>query len=215
MYVIIPAYNEGVRIAQVIEKLLVYTKNVVVVDDGSSDTTFAVAQKSGAITLRHKVNLGKGAALKTGCDYALSKGATQIVVVDADGQHEPDDLPKFFEALKDNDIVFSYRLQSKTMPAVLKFGNWFINKILNILFGVDVKDSQCGYRAFSAGTYRKVRWRATDYYMETEMLIKTGREKLTYTQIPIETIYADSYKGTTVIDGVKIVLKMVGERFLG
>ena len=213
-YVIIPAYNEGNRIENVITKTRQYAENIIVVDDGSSDDTFQKAKKQGVTVLRRLVNLGKGAALKTGCDYAFKQGAEQFVVLDSDGQHNPDEIPHFLSALDNYDLVFGYRQQSPTMPVVLKFGNWFINKTLSTLFKINLNDSQSGYRAFTRKAYEQVRWEANDYYMETEMVIKAGRKKLLYTQIPIETIYGDKYKGTTVLDGVKIVVKMLSSKVL-
>ncbi|MBI2573080.1 glycosyltransferase family 2 protein [Candidatus Woesearchaeota archaeon] len=213
-YVIIPAYNEGKNIGQVLTKTVKYipSTHIIVVDDGSKDHTSQEAQKHDVITLRHNVNLGKGAALKTGCDYALTKGATRIVVMDADGQHDPAHIPHFFELLDSHDIIFGKRIITKSMPFVFRFGNTFINQVLRVLYGIKVEDSQCGYRSFNANIYPKIRWRVTDYFMETEMIVNAGKAKLTHTQYPIETIYGDRYKGTTVIDGVKIVLKMIAWR---
>ena len=95
------------------------------------------------------------------------------------------------------------------MPIVLRFGNWFISNIASILYGVSLNDTQCGFRAFSKESYIKIRWNATDYSMESEMISRAGKQKLKYVQIPIQTRYADKYKGTTIIDGIKIVLNMV------
>lgn len=212
-YVIIPAYNEGQRIIYVLKKAKEFTPNVIVVDDGSKDETYSYAQRAGAIMLKHEVNLGKGAALKTGCDFALSKGAAKLIVLDADGQHEPEEIPNFLKALNGHDLVYSYRKAPKSMPFVLRFGNWFINKTLNVLYHTDIKDSQCGYRAFTSEAYRKIRWGSRDYFVETEMIMKACQNRLKYAQIPIETIYADKYKGTTVLDGVKVVLKILGGKY--
>ncbi len=208
-FIVIPAYNEGLRIAPVLRKVKQYSANVVVVDDGSSDNTCQLAKSEGVTVIRHSVNLGKGATLKTGCDYVLETGAERIVVLDADGQHEPREIPKFFNALNSVDIVYSFRQESFRMPLVLRFGNNFINNVLRSLFKVNIHDSQCGYRAFTAEAYRKVRWEATDYFMETEMIIRASRNKLRYNQLPIQTIYSDRYKGTTILDGVKIFCKLV------
>lgn len=213
-YIIIPAHNEEKNIAEVILKAKNHAHHIIVVDDGSSDHTSRQAKEAGAQVLRHQVNLGKGAALKTGCDYAISRGAKRIVVMDADGQHQPGDIPKFLSALEENDIVFGARKVPKSMPFVLKFGNSVINKTLKILYQMKIEDSQCGFRAFTASTYQKIRWDAQDYYVETEMLIKAGKNKLRHTTIPIATIYADNYKGTTVLDGVTIVMKMIGWRLV-
>lgn len=209
-YVILPAHNEAGNIELVISKIKKHHKNIIVVDDGSRDNTAEIAKKLDVIVLKHAVNLGKGSALKTGCDYALYQGAKRLVVIDADGQHQPKDIPKFLSALEEQDIIYSYRKPSGTMPFVLKFGNKFINTTLNTLCRTKIKDSQCGFRAFTAEAYKKIRWSSQDYYMETEMIIKASKHRLKYSQIPIETIYGDRYKGTTVIDGVKIVLKIIG-----
>jgi glycosyltransferase involved in cell wall biosynthesis len=207
-WAVIPAYNEEKSIANIIKKTKKYITNVIVVDDGSKDKTKEVAEKSGTIVLRHIVNLGKGATLKTGCDYAVKKNAKYIVVLDADAQHDPDDIPRFIEKLKKYDIVFSYRKLSKKMPFVLRFGNWFISRVIRVLYNVDLIDTQSGFRAFTRETYKKIRWNASDYSMESEMISKAGKQRLKYVQIPISTIYSDKYKGTTIIDGIKIVLNM-------
>ncbi len=208
--VIIPAFNEGKTIFEVVTKTKKFAQNILVVDDGSQDNTAIEAAKAGATVLKHKVNQGKGAALKTGCDYVVQQGAQKIITMDADGQHDPKEIPLFISALDQYDLAFGSRKAPKSMPAVLKFGNKAITKTLQTLYGVTVEDSQCGYRSFRADAYKHLRWEATDYYVETEMAIRAGKKKLKHTIIPIETIYADKYKGTTVFDGVGIVVKMIG-----
>src|SRR3989338_10885159 len=94
-WVVVPAYNEEYNILSVIEKINKYTSNLVVVDDGSKDNTHLISSKITKHALKFKLNLGKGCALRAGCDYALSKGAKNIVVIDADGQHNPDLIPVF------------------------------------------------------------------------------------------------------------------------
>lgn|SRR3989338_1966236 len=212
--VVIPAHNEEKNLAAVLQEVGKYTPHIIVVDDGSQDSTKEIAEQHHALVLKHPVNMGKGAALKTGCDYALEQGAKNIIVMDGDGQHEPKEIPKLLNALNGHDIVFTHRQQATSMPFVLKFGNWFINQTLKTLYGINVKDSQCGFRAFHAETYKKVRWSTRDYYMETEMIVNSGKHRLNYTEIPIETIYGDKYKGTTVVDGMIIVSKMLSWRLL-
>src|SRR3989344_243677 len=213
-FVVIPAHNEGSKIASVLAQVKKHADNIIVVDDGSSDDTAEIAKQLQITVISHSINLGKGAALKTGCDYALEKMADRIVVLDADGQHEPKEIPLFFETLKEADIVYSFRKDSSRMPLVLRLGNSLINSVLKSLFSISIQDSQCGYGGFTAAAFRKVRWTATDYFMETEMIIRASKNKLRYVQIPIETIYSDNYKGTTVFDGVKIFCKMVWGRLL-
>lgn len=208
VYIIIPAYNEGKRILDVIKKVREYAKNIVVVDDGSKDNTYNIAKKTSVDVLKHIINLGKGAALKTGCDYAIKKGAKKLVVMDADGQHDPSEIPNFIKNLNNVDIVFGYRTLKK-MPLILKVGNWFINESTKLLYGLDLRDTQGGYRAFRSNCYKKIRWRANDYSMESEMIANVGKHRLRYKEVPVKTIYEDKYKGTTVLDGIKIVFNMV------
>ncbi len=209
VWIVIPAHNEEKHIGKVIKETKKFANNILVVDDGSQDKTSFVAEKSGAFVLKHIVNLGKGAALKTGCEYAIKKGAEKIVVLDADGQHDPKEIPNFIKALNKADIVFGYRRLNRNMPFVLRYGNWFIFFMTKLLFGLKIVDTQCGYRAFTSGAYNKIKWDSQDYSMESEMIAKTGKAHLRYSQIPIETIYSDKYKGTTVIDGIRIILNMV------
>ena len=209
IFAVIAGYNEDEHINKVVKETRKYVDKVIVVDDGSKDKTKEMAKKANAIVLRHLVNLGKGAALKTGCDYALKNKADIIIAIDADAQHDPDEIPKFMKNIKSHDIVLAYRKQSRNMPFVLKFGNWFINKTINYLYSIKIKDSQCGYRAFTAKAYKRLKWRASDYSMESEMIAKIGKYKLSFKEIPIETIYSDKYKGTTIMDGIKIVFNLL------
>src|SRR3989338_4915757 len=209
VWAVVPAFNESRNLPQIVKKIKKYVQNVVVVDDGSNDSTYDAASGTGAVVLRHMINLGKGAALKTGCDYAVENGAEFMVVLDADAQHDSDEIPSFLEKLKEYDIVFGYRKLGGDMPFVKRFGNWFISQAIKILYNIRLFDSQSGYRAFSMEAYQKIRWSVSDYSMESEMIAKAGRHRLKYAQIPIKTIYSNASRGTTIIDGVKIVLNMV------
>ena len=210
-FAVIPARNEEKNIAKVIRGTKKYIGQIIVVDDGSDDRTYEIAKGCGVFVLRHLINLGKGAALKTGCDYAIEKGAGMIVVLDSDGQHDPEEIPNFINTLKENnlDIVFGYRKMDERVPFVLKTGNRLINFATKVLFGMDMHDTQSGFRAFSSEAYKKIRWKSHDYSIESEVVSKTGKNNLKYKEIPIKTIYSDGYKGTTIIDGLKIVANML------
>ncbi len=209
-FAIIPAYNEEQHIAAVISGVRKYLKDIVVVDDGSSDQTYEAAGKTGAAALKHVINLGKGAALKTGCDYAVEHGAEWLVLIDADTQHDPAEIPNFLKKLEEgNEVIFGYRIINSSMPAVLRFGNRFITSCTRFLYGMRLHDTTCGFRALTAEAYKKIRWEAAGYFVEAEMIANVGKEKLSFAEVPIQTIYSDKYKGTTVMDGVKIVGNMV------
>lgn len=209
IFIIIAAYNESKHISNVLKEIKKSYGNIIVVDDGSKDNTFEVSKKERVIVLKHIVNLGKGAAMKTGCDYAIKNNADILVLVDADGQHEPKEIPEFLKKIKEKDIVFGYRTFNKKMPKILSFGNKFINFVTKLLYGLNLKDTQCGYRAFTARAYKKIRWQSLDYSMESEMIANAGKHHLKYAQVPIATIYSEKYKGTTVLDGIKIVMNML------
>jgi UDP-N-acetylglucosamine---dolichyl-phosphate N-acetylglucosaminyltransferase len=211
-YVIIPAHNEERNLGAVLDKTkkVVGKDRIIVVDDGSSDGTVVEAKKKGVKVLRHVINLGKGAALRTGSSYAIKKGAKAVVFMDSDGQHDPKDIPRITGMLKDNDIVFTYRdRKSVHMPLIKKLGNGLIDFTMSLLFGIEVTDTQCGYKAMTTGTYRKMALMSNDYGIESEMVAKTGKHHLKFTQLPIQTVYVDKYKGTTVFDGVNIMLKIL------
>jgi UDP-N-acetylglucosamine---dolichyl-phosphate N-acetylglucosaminyltransferase len=205
-FIVIAAYNETAHIAGVVKRVREQGyRNIIVVDDGSRDDTRSVAAKAGAIALRHMVNLGKGAAMKTGCDYAVREGARAIILVDGDGQHNPEELPKFLKALQNHDIVFSYRKKTGKAPLVRKMGGQFINLLFKLFYRIRLQDSICGYRAMTAAAYRKVRWNSRDYSVESEIIARAGNAGLRYTEVPIATVYHDKYKGMTVIDGVAVL----------
>jgi UDP-N-acetylglucosamine---dolichyl-phosphate N-acetylglucosaminyltransferase len=215
VWVVIPAYNENKHISDVIKKTKKYCKNIIVIDDGSKDDTYDLAKDLNVYVLKNIVNMGKGAALKTGCDYAIKQNAKLIIVMDSDGQHNPEDIPNIIKKIENNDILFTYRKFSKDMPFVLKLGNMMINRFTRLLYRINLKDTQCGFRAFTSIAYKKIRWNASDYSMESEMIAKAGKHKLKYVEYPIETIYSDKYKGTTVIDGFKIIFNMIKLKFGG
>ena len=215
-WVIIPAYNEEKNVVKVIKGVRKHTENIVVVDDGSKDDTYNVAKKSGVIVLKHIINLGKGAALKTGCDYILErKKAHKILFIDSDGQHDPKEIPRFIDELNRTDIIFGTRKFDENMPLIFKLGNTIINVATRLLYNINLKDSLCGYRAFRAGIYKKIRWDASGYSVESEIIAKVGKNNLKYKEIPIDTIYSDKYKGTTILDGIKIVIDLIFWRLRG
>lgn len=216
---VIPARNEAKRIGAVIERTLPFVDQVIVVNDGSTDDTLAVVQSlqsSKVIVLHHQVNLGKGAALKTGCDAAVRLKADQIICLDADGQHNPTSIPAFLAALNagDTDIVFGMRAFNSKMPMMMLVGNQLLSECIKWFFKVMVHDTQSGFRAFTAVAYQRLRWHSTGYEAETEMIVRTGQYQLRYTEVDIDTIYHDSYKGTTVLDGIKIFLHILRWKFI-
>jgi len=214
VFVVIPAFRESKTIGKVVESTKKFVKNVVVVDDGSEDSTADISRKAGAIVLTHIINLGKGAALKTGCEFALRQGADIFIFMDADGQHDPADISKFINSLKGVDVVLGKRILRKKMPFILKFGNKFLDIVISLLYGEHISDSQCGYRALTKRAYGRIMWQSREYSVETEMIAHLLCNKLKYKEIPIKTVYLDKYKGTTPLHGFKILYELIKWRIL-
>jgi len=208
---VVPALNEEKRIEEVLRRLRKHVDKIIVVDDGSRDKTSEVSRRY-ALVVRHIVNLGKGAALRTGCKKALEFKPEYIFFVDADGQHDPGEVPKFVKKLEEGYELVQGVRSYKKMPFLKKIGNWMINFLFKALFGLNVSDTQCGFKAFKAEVYPKIRWSSNDYFVETEILAKAGMSGLKYAEVPIKTIYREKYKGITAVDGLKICAKIVALR---
>jgi len=219
--VVIPAFNEEERVGPVLKELGSTGLPVIVVDDGSTDRTNEVLSKlkvesEKLIVLRHRVNLGKGAAMKTGAEAAFGLGADAVIFMDSDGQHKPQDLPKFIEALNSQkyDVVFGSRNLSFGVPLVRYLGNKFASVLVALLFGKYVSDLLCGYRAVTKRAYKKIDWESTGYAVETEMAIKTAKYRLKHCEVQVQTVYLDNVKGVTVIDAFNILIDVVRWRIL-
>lgn len=214
--VVIPAYNEAERIGKVLQEAQKYASLIIVVDDGSTDQTAKVAQKFKVKVLRHQINLGKGAALKTGCEAAFGMGAKIVVAMDSDGQHKPEDIPRFIKTLKEKkvDLVLGSRNPSVGMTLIRILGNKIDSFLIARFFGIYVTDPICGFRAFTKKAYQKLAWESPGYAVETEMVAKAGLEKLSFVEIPIETLYTDKYKGVSILDAYKVLFDVFKWRFL-
>lgn len=207
--IIIPAYNEEYYLPDLLERLKTYKKQAIIVDDGSTDKTFDIACKNGFTVLHHLVNLGKGAALKTGCEFVLKKGGEYIIFMDADSQHCVDDMGNFIRALEKNQFVIGQRRINLDIPLIRFLGNKLTSFFFNLLFRAHIEDPLSGFRAFKTDIYSRIRWESSGYEVEVEMLVRAIKNKVKITKIPIETIYIDRYKGVTILSAYKILFSML------
>lgn len=147
-----PAYNEAHAIAEVIKGCKKYVDRVVVVDDGSTDNTVDIAESLGAYVVRHEINRGYGAALRNCFEAARNLGAGAMVIIDSDGQHDPSEIPQLLEPLKQGfDLVIGSRFvngNGKNVPIYRKFGMKVLDVATYIAGGLNVTDSQSGFRAY-------------------------------------------------------------------
>jgi len=213
IWVIIPGINEEKYIAAVLKKVLKQTENIIVVDDGSTDSMREIAKKYTEHVLSHSVNLGKGAALKTGCEYAFKKlGAEAVIFIDSDDQHDPEEIPLFVKTLETADAVFGVRSFNEKMPLFRIILNRLASLIILLMFGKYIPDIPCGYKAMSKSAYKKLAWNSADYAVEMEIAARTAKYKVNYLTIPIKTIYHNFDRGMTIIDTVRMITKVVGWR---
>jgi len=205
--IVIPAYNEEGLIGDVIKSVpsLIKVKNArfgiqtLVIDDFSKDKTRQEALAAGARVLRHTINLGAGAATRTGLVFASrhAKEFAYVITIDADGQHKVTDIERLVKfAIKSNaDMIIGNRLHEgnkESMPLHRRFGNWGLTFISQILFGIKVKDTQSGLRLIKADAVGALADYTIDRYgFCTEMLWIASRRKLDVQEIPISVLYSE------------------------
>jgi len=195
--VCIPAYNEEVKINDVVKKALLYVDKVVVCDDGSSDNTATVAKKAGAVVVSHKTNQGYGAAISTLFDYCRKNNVEIMVTLDGDGQHNPDQIPDLISVIiKHNvDVVIGSRSlkDDKNLPSYRKTGIKIITSTINSATNLKVTDSQSGFRAYSKTAIDVIRPTESGMSVSTEILLKISNNGLSMAEVPITV----SYNGDT------------------
>jgi len=210
---VIPAYNCATSVGDVVRGVRQHLERVVVVDDGSADATAIAAEHAGATVSRLEPNRGKGAALRHGVELALAgtPGPAAVLLLDADGQHDPADVPSFLAAWDagEGDLLIGTRMRAaEDIPRARYWTNRIGSRILSWMTGWDVEDSQSGYRLVSAALMRRLLpFGARGYAVESEMLIKAANRRARLAQVPIRTIYEGNpshYK--PLLDTVRISL---------
>lgn len=220
---ILPAYNEGKVIAAVVKNLKLifaqspYSYEIIVVNDGSRDETAKEAEKAGATVISHILNSGAGSATATGLSYAQQMGFDIATTSDADGQHNPEDVRKGVDLLikRDVDLLIGSRLiDSRGMSRVKIVGNKGLSTLTNILFRINVTDSQSGLRVFSRKALESLRWKTSGYEFCSEMLWRAKQQDLKIDEYPIKVIYTDysKAKGQNNWNGINIVKSLVKRR---
>jgi glycosyltransferase involved in cell wall biosynthesis len=189
---VLPCYNEAHNLSQLLAGLRTQLPNIFVVDDGSTDSTTPVAASAGAKVLRHPTNAGKGKALRTGFAEARAGGFTWALVMDGDGQHSPDDIPKFFACAAQTRarLVVGNRLNDAgKIPPVRRFVNRWMTAQLSRLGGRQLADSQCGFRLIHLETLAGLSLQADHFEVESELLLRWVQAGLPVEFVPIQVIY--------------------------
>jgi polyprenyl-phospho-N-acetylgalactosaminyl synthase len=216
VYIILPAYNEHQTIGAVLETLLRHSYTVVVIDDGSEPSLLPIVKKYPVYYLRHSVNLGQGAALQTGIDFALQKDAGLLVTFDADAQHDVNDIGRLLQELSEGqfDIVMGSRFMQNashnltmTRKLVLKMARY-----VNFVFtGLLLTDAHNGIRAMTRRAAEKIRIEENRMSHATEILSQINRQKLDYKEVPVAVYYTaySNKKGQSLWNSFRIFFDLI------
>ncbi len=190
---LIPFYNNAKTVDATAEKTLKYLRHCILVDDGSTDGgAETLRDRPGQVLLKHTANQGKGAAVMTGAKYALQHGFKYVLQIDADAQHNPDDIPEFLSTLRENPgtVIIGYREFDHTTPKSSRFGRWFGTLWFRIeTLGVPIKDTQCGFRIYPAPIFNTLDIRCSRMDFDVEILILAAQHGIKIIEIPIQVRY--------------------------
>ena len=214
-YVVIPAFNEGAVVSEVVAGVVRFCPDVVVVDDGSRDGTGALAEAAGAKVVQHAINLGQGAALQTGITYALGRGCRYVVTFDADGQHDPQEIPTLIEALERSGAAVALGSRFKGAAVgisgprrlALQTARW-----INFFFtGLRLSDAHNGLRAFTREAAARLHIRQSGMAHATEIIAQVSKQKLSFVEVPVTIRYTDYSvsKGQKLSNSLHILLDLL------
>ena len=207
----IPAYNEEKNIASILLRLKNISEYIIVCDDGSSDLTYEIAKKLGAIVVKHKKNLGYGAAIKTIFLKAQEINADALVTFDADGQHKIEDIDKILVPIKNNkaDIVIGSRFlnDKQKISKYRKIGIKTITELTNITSGTKITDSQSGFRGYNRKTLENIKLTESGMGVSTEILIKAKKSNFKIIEVPIIVSYeGETSTHNSIIHGSSVII---------
>ena len=189
--VIIPTYNNCKTLKSVIDDVLVYTKNVIIVNDGSTDKTPQILKKYSKLILIHlPINKGKGNALRIGFKYAEKLKYKFAITIDSDGQHFPQDIPFFINALENeinkNVLIIGARnMNQDSVPKKSSFGNRFSNFWFWVETGIELQDTQSGFRLYPLLAMKDISFNTTKFEFEIEVIVKAAWRGIYIKNIPI------------------------------
>src|SRR5258708_897088 len=220
--IVIPCFNEASKIAETVAPLTAQGYQVVVVDDGSSDGTEAVLHALPVIHLRHAINLGQGAALETGMEYARRAGADIVVHFDADGQHDWRQIPDVIRPIEEGraDIVFGSRfLRAEDVAQVPASRRLLLRMAVHfskLSSGLRLSDAHNGFRALSRRALEAIRLREPGYAHASEILSETARKHLRWVEVPVSVIYTEysKRKGQSAWNAINVMIDLLLRRVL-
>jgi glycosyltransferase involved in cell wall biosynthesis len=220
IFIVVPAYNEARAIGTVVTNLMsAGWRNVLVIDDGSSDETRAAARAAGALVLTHVINRGQGAALQTGISYALQRGAEVIVTFDSDGQHRVEDLEGLIAPILDQtaDVALGSRFLGSTekipwsRKLLLRAAVWFTR----FTSGLRVTDAHNGLRAFSRNAAARIHIDLDRMAHASELIDQVARGRMRFVEVPVHIRYSDysRRKGQSSLGAFRVLFDYIWSRW--
>jgi glycosyltransferase involved in cell wall biosynthesis len=196
--VLVPTFNNSTTIGEVIKKLQLYTDDIVVVNDGSTDKTSEILGSFHELQIvSYEKNQGKGFALRTGFEYARSKGYEYAITIDSDGQHYPEDLTQFLNALENhpNAIIIGARnMEQASVPGKSSFGNKFSNFWFWVETGITRNDTQSGYRLYPISSLKNLKLITKKFEFEIEVIVKAAWAGIEVIEVAVKVYYPEKAK---------------------
>jgi glycosyltransferase involved in cell wall biosynthesis len=218
----VPAYNEEKTIAKVVVRAVKHVDKVVVVDDGSLDDTATIAERLGAQVVRHEGNLGYGAAIRSCFNVARDLNPDALVILDADGQHSADDIPKLLAPIQagEADIIVGSRFAgggTSEIPSYRRAGMRLLNEVTNRIAKQKISDTQSGFRAYSRKAIQGIRLYERGMGVTSEIGIRSGDADLTVVEVPVGVAYQglETSSQNALTHGLEIlsaILRIAGEK---
>ena len=213
--IVIPVYNEAERLGDLMTSLKQKNYDIVVIDDGSRDSSGLIAKEKGAFVITHKKKSGKGLSLRDGFDYAVKQNYDGVITMDGDGQHDVGDIDKFINKARENQdcVITGSRMENyRGMP----FIRFLVNKTMSIMISFVCKqkipDTQCGFRFIGTTVLKKISLSSSDFEIESEVLIKASKKGFKIYSVPIKTIYNNECsKINPFIDTIRFFVYLIRE----
>tara|TARA_Y100000389_G_scaffold189524_1_gene213374 strand:- start:1455 stop:2135 length:681 start_codon:yes stop_codon:yes gene_type:complete len=212
VYILIPVFNEAQKIESVVNDLSVSFKNIVAVNDGSTDSTQEILESLDVTTLKHSINLGTGAAVLTGFKYIQKlNNADAVITFDADGQHSPDDAVAFAKEILSckKEVIFGSRFikNKKNIPLIKRFVLFVVVFFTNKLSNINLSDAHNGLKAIKITALKKINIDIDQYAYESQIIHQVSKKGITYKEMPTNTIYTtySKNKGQKLINGLIIL----------
>ena len=194
--IIIPTYNNEKTLRRVLDKTLVFTNEIIVVNDGSTDSTVEILKEYPQIKIIHQPkNQGKGMALRTGFKEALKLGFDYAVTIDSDGQHFPEDIPVFLEEIQKNGealLIGDRNMEQEGIPGKSSFGNRFSNFWYQFETGIQLNDTQSGFRLYPIRRMKDLKFFTQKFEFEIEVIVKAAWSGIPVKNVPIQVLYDES-----------------------